>query len=184
MIKFLLFGAALFLTILFGILPASSQDTTGRINEMFLKSIVSIEKSTPNLGTGFLISKYAGTTGMRAFLVTNKHMIGNWSPVEPFAIDPFITVNLYSTIAGITSVPVRVDLKDRSGNISNKVKVSPDPKIDVAVIELTDYYAANPTLLRYFYDTSYLVPLKQISAVAQLGFGSQVFALGYPSGLK
>jgi len=49
-------------------------DTSGPVDTRLIQTVVQI-KNDSGSGTGFLIS-----AGERIFLVTNKHMLGEWSP--------------------------------------------------------------------------------------------------------
>ena len=120
-----------------------SQDTTSIIDEGFLNSVVHIKIPQENvIGTGFLVScntpdkKYIIT-----YLVTNKHMIGEYSLVEPFFGYDSIIVDLYSRVDN-TPIPVTIKLLDH-GQRKATVLLHPDSRIDVALINISDVFINN-----------------------------------------
>lgn len=161
-----------------------AQELSGRIEPGILYSVIDIDHN----GTGFLVSRPSNkTTGRQFFLVTNKHMIGEWTPVDPFTLNKDIKFYLYSKDSGSAIVEVSLQLIDNRGQQSDKLKVHPIHKIDIAVIDITseiDALYETKKLNLWSIDTSYLVPLKNITGQTSTGIGDQVFALGYPAGIK
>jgi len=174
--------AVLLCTLLINTLPA--QDTTGTIDEKFLDCVVKISIPTPKgfaTGTGFLISYKTSKEGSKVLLITNKHVIGAYSLVDPFIPRDSIIVHLY-TKDRKTSHPIPVRLTFDDGQLRSLVQLHPDPKIDIAAINISKAFNLNPTLYYSAPDTTYLYSLKRLPSI-KLGFGSQVFAIGYPAGL-
>src|SRR5690606_1293473 len=92
----------LFLIILFMAENSYSQtpiiqtpDFIGRIDEDMLKMVVNIEMPNGSTGTGFIVNQ-----GTDIFLVTNKHMIGDYSLVDPFLLADSIKVFFYPITPG------------------------------------------------------------------------------------
>jgi len=153
----------------------------GKIELAMLYSVVDINHN----GTGFLISREK-EKGRQFFLVTNKHMIGEWSLLDPFTLSDSIKFYLYSKDEKNPIVEVSLSLKSNGGPISN-LKIHPEHTIDVVIIDITkeinDTKGKN-NLNLWSIDVSYLTSLDKIEEVAVTGIGDQVFALGYPAGIK
>ncbi|WP_395048187.1 serine protease [Flavobacterium sp.] len=154
------------------------QDYIGRIDENMLRVIVNLETSTNSTGTGFLVNK-----GKQIFLVTNKHMIGQYSLVDPFILDNSVSVYFYPETPH-TSIRKVIPLKDSKGNPTKEVRLHPSEDVDIAVIDVTSIFDANKDIARNSVGTGFLIPIKDTSKEIFLGFGSQVFAIGYPTGFK
>ncbi|MBU0693914.1 MAG: hypothetical protein KKC11_04520 [Candidatus Omnitrophica bacterium] len=85
-----------------------ASETVGRIEEGVLKATVKIETPTKTLGTGFIISKPADGGLRYFFLVTNKHLIGNYTLMNG-QIDSyydFITVSVYKKDGSIQKIDI------------------------------------------------------------------------------
>ena len=66
----------------------------GRVNEGLLQCVVNIDGK----GTGFLVARIlpSDTSKCKIYLVTNKHMIGDWTLVDTLIPNPSLTAYLYS----------------------------------------------------------------------------------------
>ncbi|GAE65409.1 trypsin-like peptidase domain-containing protein [Chryseobacterium indologenes] len=154
------------------------QDYIGRIDENMLKVIVNLERPIGSTGTGFLVNK-----DNNVFLVTNKHMIGEYSLVDPFILDDSISVYFYPEEPN-TSIKKTISLKDSTGSLTREVRLHPSEDVDIAVIDITSIFDTDNDISRNYVSTGFLIPIKDISKEAFLGFGSQVFTIGYPGGFK
>src|ERR1035437_1276896 len=67
-------------------------DTSGPVNKEVINTVVEIQKGN-NTGSGFLV--FLGT---KRLLVTNKHMVGDWSPVDSLIYNDSLYIYPYSTI--------------------------------------------------------------------------------------
>lgn len=173
--KYIIFYLSLVVTPLFVV----SQDSSGRIDEGFLKTVVHITIPTnpPTIGTGFLIGVNVGSIHNIIYLVTAKHMIGEYSLVTPFFLYDSIIVDFYSKPDNAPT-PTTLKLSEK-GRMRRTVRLHPDSRIDVAIINVSDIFNDNH-LYGHANDITYLQRLKNLPQI-DLGFGSQVFAIGYPS---
>lgn len=154
------------------------QDYIGRIDENMLRVIVNLETITNSTGTGFLVNKEK-----EVFLITNKHMIGQHSLVDPFVLDDSVSVYFYPEKPN-TSIKKTIPLKDAAGNPAKEVRLHPSNDVDIAAINVTSIFDSNKDIARNYVGIGFLIPIKDISRETFLGFGSQVFAIGYPAGFK
>lgn len=153
-------------------------DYVGRIDENLLRIIVNIETPTGSTGTGFIINR-----AEKIFLVTNKHMIGDWSLVDPFIIHDFINIYFYPENPD-SSIKYTYKLKENSGTIVKAVTLHPENDVDVAVVDISDVYTKNSKIARNYFSTGFLKKLEEVGTETNLGFGSQIFTIGYPAGFK
>lgn len=171
--------SSLFLYLL--VFESLSQDTTARIDESFLKSVVHITiPQKQETGTGFLIScRSINRKYIITYLVTNKHMIGEYSLVDPFFLYDSIVVDFYS-LKDDTPIPTTIKLSE-NGKRKNTVILYPDSRIDVAIINISNIFDGGE-FRDYSNDTTYLQRLSSLKDIG-FGFGSQVFAIGYPANI-
>lgn len=108
-------------------------------------------------------------------------MIGKWSIVDSLIPNQSITVYLYSKEKNHSIIPVKIDILDSLGKILQTVKVHPNKKIDIVVIDITPQIVNTKNLDLAFFDMSYLVPIEDIGKRTYTGIGDQVFAIGYPA---
>jgi hypothetical protein len=164
-----------------------------RLNPDLLRSVLRIE-TAPNaagdfdIGTGFLVSTTNDSTG-RVFLITNKHMIGDWNPVDQDIrnFHPFITVFYYREAdpTGLSYRGSRVDIGNASRELDNaNVHLHPSGSIDLVAIDVTDKLKEKDEHIVFLaYTPSYFVRFEKIHDY-QTDIGDQVFALGYPLGIR
>jgi S1-C subfamily serine protease len=176
-------------TMTVGIAPAQWE---GKVSTNFLNSVVRIEtapdpaKRTAT-GTGFLVGLDPSKSGSpsRILLVTNKHMVGDWNLANGDVKDfrDWVTIYVYTTAnaAGMSYAPVRIVLKDKMGVlIKGKVTLHKNPKVDIAIVRLDAEIA--PFSLTVLPE-DLLIPFGKILGF-QTGLGDEVFALGYPFGIR
>jgi hypothetical protein len=163
------------------------------IEQAVLDSVVQIMTPT-GTGTGFLVGIPADKSKNQEeqiFLVTNKHMLGCWTPLDAnmTKFHDSVTLRLYlmkSASSGpVIDTPVKLLNSDGSLDTS-RVALHPDLLIDVAVVRLERQTIFQPNsagvvrvqaLLR-----DYFKPFHSLHD----GFtdiGNVVFALGYPLGI-
>lgn len=153
-------------------------DFIGRIDQDMLRMIVNIQLPNGSTGTGFIVNQ-----GENIYLVTNKHMVGSYSLVDPFILADSITVFFYPATPD-SSIQYVIHLKDKTGNQVKELKLHPDNDIDIAVILINDVYKNNSSIARNYLGTGFLKRLNEIGTETNLGFGSQIFTIGYPAGFK
>ena len=171
----------------------TSQAGSGRIESALLRCVVKIEAPAtvraPEAlgGTGFIVSRETQSGGRKErllFLITNKHMIGDWTRADGDIVEyrPYLRVFFYGGPGGAVT-PISVPLLDESGVLlKNRVRLAADPHVDVAAVLLNDVPPSNPPLEFNHFDVSYLLAFDRITA-SLTGLGDQVFALGYPHGV-
>lgn len=169
-----------------------AQDRAGRVKLEVLKAVVKIElppnaKGFTPVGTGFIVSREILIMGIRTrktFLVTNKHILGDWNVADGDIKNYYDWINVYlyrrNASSGLYYKPMKIALKKKNGEIIHKVKIHPEPKIDIGIIELDLSPSQNIDLTGF--DVTYLLPFNKITAWLT-GIGDQVFALGYPFGI-
>lgn len=171
--------SCLLILFLFGIkLNSFAQfDTLGPVSSQVINTVIEIEKGNER-GSGFLVS-----FNSKILLVTNKHVVGSWSPVDPLLYSDSLYINLYSS-PGQNSNIIRkgINIANSGKPITSKIKIHPNQKIDIAVIDLSNDIGNLPIQNTKFIDTSYFIKLE--IARNFLTYGSQVFTIGYPAGLK
>ena len=174
------------------LLETGMAHASDRLDSALLKSVLRIETAPsangdPNVGSGFLVAAREDTTG-KVLLVTNKHMIGDWSYGDGNiqTLRPWINVFFYraNDPSGQSYRPTRVDLLNGSTLDAAKVHLHPVSKIDLVAIDVTDKVRDQAQHIEFTaYAPSYLVPFEKIQV--QLTYiADQVIALGYPLGIR
>ncbi len=126
-------------------------DTSGPVDTRLIQTVVQI-KNDSGSGTGFLVS-----AGERIFLVTNKHMLGEWSPVDPFILYDSILVTFYTSDQSQPKTTIRILLKGSNKELP-KVLLHPKQKIDIGIVDITNENISNKISNNYI-DTSLLMPM-------------------------
>lgn len=110
-------------------------------------------------------------------------MVGSWSPVDSLVYSNIISIYPYSSVKKQPSyLKLNIKIANIGKPILNKIKVHPNQKIDIAVIDITNDISNFPVENTGFIDTSYFLTLEK--AKSFLTYGSQVFTIGYPAGIK
>jgi S1-C subfamily serine protease len=148
-------------------------DTSGPINKQVVNTVIEIEKGKET-GSGFLVF-----LGQKRLLVTNKHMIGSWSPVDSLIYSDSIYIYPY-TKSGFVRIGIKI--ANLGVPIKTKVKVHPNQKVDIAVVDISSDIFNVALDNTNFVDTTYFVTLEKVKDF--LTYGSQVFTIGYPAGVK
>jgi S1-C subfamily serine protease len=171
-----------------------AQEHPGRVQPELLKAVLKIDLPSKEdgfipSGTGFLVSRETtikGTTTRKTFLVTNKHVLGDWNAADGdiAKYNDYVNAYFYRTIAksGQYYEPLKISLKDKDGNLIRKVKIHRNPRIDIALIALDEELSPSNNIDLFSFDVSYLLPFDNITTWFT-GIGDQVFALGYPLGI-
>jgi len=165
-----------------------------RLDYEHLKSVVRIETAPttaglPEGGCGFLVGTDPANGG-RLFLVTNKHMVGDWNAADGDIHNPYpwIDVFFYRTVTDASERgyrATRINLVDHSGQIdASRVRLYQAPRVDVVAIDVTDKVKDPSEQIAWIsYDRSYLIPFDRIESW-QTGIGDEVIALGYPYNIR
>lgn len=176
--------------------PALAQEEPGAVKTAVLRAVV-LARTAPDpngqrrLGTGFLVSDVRPDTApplRRTFLVTNKHMLGDWNPADGDIKTPHPSIDVcFYTASGPPNPPCKwltISLVTAAGLLdSRKVKLHPIAVADVAAVEIGADVAGDQDLDDFSFDRSYLLQFNRLPAF-YLGLGDQVFALGYPAGVR
>jgi Trypsin-like peptidase domain len=165
----------LFILLLFPLFSLG-QEFYGAIDSNLLKAVVHVRNSHGH-GTGFIVS---AKDGKRWFLVTNKHMVGSWTPCEFHPYDS-ITITFYSN-GPKHFLDRNLNLFRESQSQPRNIIFHPQPYVDIAALEITKEIRSIPNIDLKYFDTSLLKPMDSLSHFA-IGIGDPIFALGYPSGI-
>lgn len=174
------------------LLPTETRAQGSRLDPRVLRCVVRITVpatawAQSTFGTAFVLSRPRAApadTGRLLFLVTNKHMVSDWTLADGTATSyrPYLDATLYPEASG-PPVTSRIRLLGPDGAlIPKRLWLHPDPTVDIALIFLGPGAFETPAPPLDSFDTSFLLPFDQIQAWA-VGLGDQVFALGYPRGV-
>ncbi len=165
------------------------------VDPQVLPIVVKIEtcserEKKPIMGTGFIVSrevKFASETKRVLFLVTNKHMISDWTLADGVIKDlnKYLQVHFYRTDFSPEhpTQSLRIELYDKEGRPDDKkVQTHPNPSVDVAVVFLQDDLTKAKDISAPSFDVSFLLPFQRITS-HYVNIGSQVFVIGYPRGI-
>jgi hypothetical protein len=179
------------------ITPALAQQEPGRVKQEILKAVVKIDvqvnpKGKPEdwrSGTGFLVCKEITRNGQKyraVFLVTNKHMLGDWTLADRDVKRYYDKLKVFfyrtATASGVCYEEMEIGLIDQNGKPKGGVWLHPEPGVDVAIIALGPELSPANRIDLVGFDTSYLLPFDKIMT-SSTGLGDQVFAIGYPGGV-
>jgi len=170
----------------------------GKVKDRIIRAVVKIEipinktGKQPN-GTGFLVSRplKENPKFRQFFLVTNKHVVGDWNVADGNVVNYFRKIDLFLYTKEKKGDKLfskkEINLIDKSGKkLSDKLKLHPNPKIDIAIVDITAEINEINTISELdlvSFDTSFLLNFNKIYEGMQYGIGDQVFALGYPLGI-
>ena len=164
-----------------------------RLDPALLKSVVRIEwppdaqGNVPKTGGGFLMLANEDPSG-RIFLITNKHMIGDWNyaDADTQTYTPWINVFFYHVgdPTGATYKATKIDLLNGTALDTTKVHMHSSPRIDLVAIDVNDKVRdPQEHIDRTCYGLSYLVPFVKIKDY-DTTIADEVIALGYPLGIS
>jgi S1-C subfamily serine protease len=153
-------------------------------------STFSEREKKPITGTGFIVSrevKSASETKRVSFLVTNKHMVSDWTLADGDIKDfnKYLQVYFYRTDFSPEhpTQSLRIDLCDKQGRVDDqKVQTHSNPFVDVAVVFLQPDLMKATGINVPSFDVSFLLPFDRITS-NYFNIGSQVFVIGYPLGI-
>jgi hypothetical protein len=172
--KIFAIAATIYLTLLLG---AQAQDKPARIKTGLWQSVVRLESH--GVGAGFMVSD-AITRGPNTqrirFLITNKHVIGDYNLADGNIRNFYKTLNIWNYREDGKATPLTI-VDTNGAPRKNFVFMHPDPKIDIAMIALLD---EGVDVKGWSFDISYLEAFSETNWVC---FGDQIFALGYPNGI-
>ncbi len=163
-----------------------------RLNPALLKSVLRVETApnasgAPNIGSGFLAQAAEDPAG-KIFLVTNKHMIGDWNYADGDfrTFQPWINVFFYrvNDPSGQTYRATKIDLVSGSTLDASRVHLHPIARIDLVAIDVTDKIRDQAQHIDFsVYAPSYLVTFGKIRDQLT-DIADEVIALGYPLGIR
>lgn len=183
------------LIIIISMATLKAQDFPGNVKENVLRTTIKIEipikKSgkQPN-GTGFLVSRPRPSklelNRRDFFLITNKHVVGDWNLADGNIQNYYQNIDLFLYTEGIISsaffLKKTINIVDSLGKTTDKLKLHPNPNVDIAIIDVSDVIRFIPDINLRSFDTTYLLNFDKILD-EYIGIGDQVFALGYPLGI-
>jgi hypothetical protein len=163
-----------------------------RLDTKVLKSVLRIETppnaaGQPETGGGFLVTATEGKDD-RLFLITNKHVIGDWNYADGDFQNfwPWINVFFYRVgdPSGQSYRPTRIDLRKGASLDNSRVHLHPTPRIDLVTIEVTDrVHDPSEHIELTACAPSYLIPFGKIQGQLT-DIADEVIALGYPLGIR
>jgi S1-C subfamily serine protease len=181
--------------VIFGLFKSLSFAQSGEIplDPKVLPTIVKIEtisqlSKKQISGTGFVVGReiVTGSSTRRAyFLVTNKHMVSDWtlSDGNISNFNKFVDVYFYDSGQIAQKQPTRINLLDQQGHFrANVIYAHPDNSVDIAIIFINAALQDISGLDLPAFDVSFLCPFKAITSI-NFNIGSEVFVLGYPLGI-
>ena len=162
--------------------PALAEPDPRRIEDGIWKAVVRIEavvntNGDTAVGTGFVVSKAIvrnGQTNRVSFLVTNKHMVGDWNAADGDVSTLYRSLRLFCYSRAEPLILSNLQELVRWKH----VLLHPDPKVDVAIISVLN---ERVPLQGMSFDVSML---SAFSDTDPIGMGDQVFALGYPHDVR
>ncbi len=165
------------------------------VDPQVLPIVVKIEtfserQKKPIMGTGFIVSREVKLVSEKkrvSFLVTNKHMLSDWTLADGLIKDfnKYLQVHFYRADFSPEhpTQNLRIELCDKQGKPDDKkVQTQSNPSIDVAVVCLQDDLAKATGINAPSFDMSFLLPFHRITS-QYVNIGSQVFVIGYPFGI-
>lgn len=166
-----------------------AQDFELKINEQIINSVLHItvpnrDPKLTNFGTGFLmISTDTVSESSRVYFVTNKHMLGDYSLVDPFIPYDSIIVDFYSNNPSGGIISETIKIKSFIGQLNKNIILHPNPLVDVAMVDLPDdqrLYQKSSNINWTVLSKNDLIDTKEMQNY-KISYGEQVFAIGYPS---
>jgi hypothetical protein len=167
------------------------QDMETTIDERLINCVVHLTIPAPDpkytgFGTGFLVGvRNPDASIKKVYLVTNKHMVGSWSLVDPFIPYDSVIIDLYTDEKSKLTIQKIIKLKTITGRINNNVILHPNHRVDVALIDLTEMNKENSKsgIFWQISDTNFLMRSDEMQEW-KISYGEQVFAIGYPANVK
>ncbi|SHM54410.1 trypsin-like peptidase domain-containing protein [Mucilaginibacter sp. OK098] len=160
-----------------------TKSVTEKITMRIKKRTIAKDTTMSATGTGFFVYRTVPNLGYKVFLVTNKHMIGDWSLGDSLIVNKNLSVSFYtkSNLFRVIDIP----LKDVRGKIMDNVHPYPNQSVDVVVIDVTGFIMTNSSndLAIYAIDINNLISINNLFSY-QIFTGNQVLATGYPSGVQ
>ena len=143
---------------------------------MRVEAVVNTNGDTA-VGTGFVVSKAIvrnGQTNRVSFLVTNKHMVGDWNGADGDISNFYGSLRLFCYSR--TEPVILTNLQELVR--WKHLLLHPEPKVDIAIVSVLN---ERVPLQGMSFDVS---RLNAFSDTDPIGMGDQVFALGYPHGVR
>jgi len=163
-----------------------------RLDPKMLNSVLRVEcppdaQGNKPTGGGFLVTLTQDSSGKK-FLITNKHVIGDWNYADADiqTYKPWINVFFYRAgyPTGQTYKATRIDLLIGTALDTARVQMHASPRIDLVAVDVTDkVHDPQEHIDPTFYTPSYLVPFAKIRDY-DTTIADEVIALGYPHGIS
>jgi hypothetical protein len=179
--------------VLWFVFQAYVASASDKLDPVLLATVVRIEipataASPAEVAGGFILLSSDDGNG-RTFLVTNKHVVGDWNyadgDIQTF--HPWIDVFFYRSNdpSGQSYRATKINLLDSSHHLdSTRVFLHPKPRIDLVLIDVTDkFHDPQEHMATNAFGPSYLLPFQRIS-IQLTDIADEVIALGYPLGIR
>lgn len=183
---------AVCMSVLMPSLSAATGIDTSRVDSALLRAVVKVTALSSagvpvSVGTGFLVSRAAAPgerPDRRYYLVTNKHMLGDWTLFDGTIANYFasIEITFYGGTSAQPVIRVPISIVDKQGKPHRYVQLHKEATVDIAALALTPNFLAFETGSQTSFDPSYMLAFDKITTYLT-GLGDQVFALGYPRGV-
>jgi hypothetical protein len=178
--------------VLWSVFQACVATASDKLDSGLLPAVVRIEipnaRGDPGVAGGFILMASEDPNG-KIFLVTNKHVVGDWNYADGDiqAFHPWIDVFLYRSNdpSGQSCRATRVNLlNNQNGMDSTRVFLHPMPRIDLVLIDLTEkFHDPQEHVATNAFGPSYLVPFQHVKTQLT-DVADEVIALGYPLGIR
>jgi hypothetical protein len=164
-----------------------------KLDPALLAAVVRIEipatgSSSGGVAGGFILLPSDDANGKK-FLVTNKHVVGDWNyadgDIQTF--HPWINVFFYRSNdpSGQPYRATKVSLLNSSNALdSTRVFLHPKARVDLVLIDVTDKFRdPQEHMATNAFGPSYLIPFQRIK-VQLTDVADEVIAFGYPLGIR
>jgi hypothetical protein len=154
-------------------------EIASKIEDLVIKATVKVFTPTKVHGAGLVVVKTDGSGGKIFYLVTNKHLVGNYSLVDGQLHEIFDYISLFLNYADGRQQKVDVSLKNSGGeNGHPPVIAHPEPYVDVAVVRLPVAAVNCEGQEAFSLDSVYLATAETIRKW-DIDAGDLVFTLGF-----
>jgi hypothetical protein len=164
-----------------------------KLDSALLPAVVRIEipnaRGSPGEVAGGFILMASDDPNGKKFLVTNKHVVGDWNyadgDIQTF--HPWIDVFFYRSNdpSGQSYRATKINLLNSANGLdSTRVFLHPQPRIDLVLIDVTDkFHDPQEHIATNAFGPSYLVLFQHIKTQLT-DIADEVIALGYPLGIR
>ncbi len=150
------------------------------IAETWVHATMLIENEWGECGTGFLVARKVDAEIVRAFLITNKHVLNKDPQRRVRASRIRLHVNKKNAQGGVEGETVSVSLVTGSGK---PWREHPDRDVDVLAFDITSLLATRPDIEKKWATYDLFLTNERIKEL-QITMGEEVMTVGYPLGLR